>query len=50
MAEHHRTPGANVVDIGFAVGIIEISPVRPFDKERRAAYAGKGVARVRPVL
>ncbi|MNR03585.1 hypothetical protein D3C85_1194840 [compost metagenome] len=42
MTQHHRTPGADIIDIGFAIHIVQIRAVRTFDKQRRAADAGKG--------
>ena len=45
VTKHHRAPGADVIDIGFAIDIIQIRAVSTFDKQRRAAHAGKGAHR-----
>ena len=45
VTQHHRTPGADIIDIGFAIDIIQIRAVSTFDKQRRTAYAGKGANR-----
>ena len=45
MAQHHRPPGTDIIDIGFAINIVQISAVRFFDKQWSAAHAGKGANR-----
>ncbi|MNS51466.1 hypothetical protein D3C72_841440 [compost metagenome] len=45
VTQHHRTPGADIIDIGFAVHIVQIRAVRTFNKQRRSADAGKGANR-----
>ena len=42
MSENHRPPGTDIIDIGFAIDIIQIRAVSTFNKQRRAAHAGKG--------
>ncbi|MNZ91243.1 hypothetical protein D3C78_1102200 [compost metagenome] len=37
--QYHWAPGTDVVDIGFAVDVEQVSPVRPFDKQRHTANA-----------
>ena len=39
VSQHHRAPGTDVVDITFAVDVEQVSPVRPFDKQRHTANA-----------
>ncbi len=41
MPQHHRPPGTDIVDIGLAVGIEQVSPVCALDKQRHTAYAGE---------
>ncbi|MNB84445.1 hypothetical protein D3C75_313060 [compost metagenome] len=41
MAKHHRAPGADVVDIGFAIHIVQVRAIGTFDKQRCTAHAGK---------
>ena len=38
MAQDHRAPGAEVVDVAVAVRVVEISALGAFDKRRRAAH------------
>ena len=45
VAQHHRTPGADIIDIGLPVHVIKIGAIRAFDKQRRAADAGEGAHR-----
>ena len=45
MAQHHRTPGADVIDVRFAIDIIQIRAVCFFDKQRGAAHASEGANR-----
>lgn len=45
VAQHHRTPGADIIDIGFPIHVIEVSAIRAFDKQRGAADAGEGADR-----
>ena len=45
MAQHHRPPGTDIIDIGFAINIVQISAVRFFDKQWSAAHASKGANR-----
>ena len=45
VAQHHRTPGADIIDIGFTVDVIEVGAIRAFDKQRCAADAGEGADR-----
>ena len=45
MTQHHRPPGTDVIDIGFAVDVIQIGAVRTFDKQRCTADAGEGADR-----
>ena len=40
--QYHRAPGADVIDIGFTIHIIQICAIRTFDKQRGATHAGKG--------
>ena len=39
VAQHHRTPGADIIDIGLSIHVIEVSAIRAFDKQRGAADA-----------
>ncbi len=39
MAEYHRSPGADVVDVFFAFGVVDICAVRALDEDRVAANA-----------
>ena len=43
--QHHRPPGTHIIDIGFAIDIIQIRAVSTFDKQRRTAHAGEGAHR-----
>ena len=45
VAQHHRTPRADIIDIGLSIHVIEVSAIRAFDKQRGAADAGKGAHR-----
>ena len=45
VAQYHRAPGADVIDIGFTIHIIQICAIRTFDKQRGATHAGKGAHR-----
>ncbi|MNE46797.1 hypothetical protein D3C80_1411570 [compost metagenome] len=42
MAEHHRTPGTDIIDIGFAIDIVQKRAICTFNKQRRSTDAGKG--------
>ena len=42
VAEDHRTPGAEVVDIAIAVGVDEVGALGALDEWRRAAHGAKG--------
>ena len=45
MPQHHRTPGTDIIDIGFAIDIKQVRAVSAFNKQRRSTYAGKGANR-----
>ena len=45
MAQYHRPPGTDIVDIGFAIHVVQIRAVRTLDKQRRTAHAGEGTYR-----
>ena len=45
VAEDHRTPRADQVDVAVAVGVGEPAAVRLGDEARRAAYRGEGAYR-----
>ncbi|EJK92630.1 hypothetical protein UUU_06160 [Klebsiella pneumoniae subsp. pneumoniae DSM 30104 = JCM 1662 = NBRC 14940] len=45
VAQHHRTPGTDIIDIGFPIHVIEVSAIRAFDKQRCAADAGESAHR-----
>ena len=41
MAENHRSPGKDVIEVAVAVEIEEIGPFGPIDENRLAADAAK---------
>ena len=41
MAEDHRTPGADIIDIALAIGIEQIGTGRAVDEHRFTANAAK---------
>ena len=45
VAEDHRPPGADVIDIGIAVDIIDFRAGGAFDEDRFAADGAKGAHR-----
>ena len=45
MAQDHRAPRADVVDVALVVGVPKISALGAFDKARRAANSAKGAYR-----
>ena len=45
VAEDHRAPGADVVDVAVAVEVEEIRPLGPVDEDRLAADAAEGPGR-----
>ena len=42
VAQDHRAPGADVVDVLLAVGVPHVGPLGAGDEARRAAYGAKG--------
>ena len=45
VAQNHRAPRADVVDVALAVGVPHVSALRPGDKARRAADGLEGAHR-----
>ena len=45
VAQNHRAPGAEVVDVAVAVGVVEIRALGALDEGRRAAHGAKGAHR-----
>ena len=41
MTQHHRAPRTDIIDIAFAVGVIQIRTVSAFDEQRHTAHTGK---------
>ena len=45
VAQDHRAPGAEVVDVAIAVGVDEVGALGALDKRRRAAHRFEGAHR-----
>ena len=45
VAQNHGAPGAEVVDVAIAVGVVEIRALSALDEGRRAAHGAKGADR-----
>ena len=42
MAEDHRSPGLDIVEVAVTIYVIDIGSLRVIDKDRVATYATKG--------
>ena len=45
VAQNHRAPGAEVVDVAIAVGVVKVRALGALDEGRRAAHGAKGADR-----
>ena len=45
VAQDHRSPGADVVDVAIAIDVVQIGPFAALEKDRLAPHAAKGPGR-----
>ena len=45
VAQDHRAPGADVIDVALSFGVPHVGALRAFDETRRAAHGAEGAHR-----